>query len=164
MNSKIFSQFCIALILSLFDQIIAETEEVEVLSRKFDVEPGGETKSYIGEGDGLKCEFTYACQGGTLEEWLMEIWKKPDGHYTCLVERTEGFGHSYIYFENFKLKVTGGKITSETIYDGNGNAVVNTEDKERYKKHKHSIEDGEDFEHGLIKIEAIISRKKHHEL
>lgn len=53
MNMKIFFQFFIALLPSFMEYILVKAvEEADVFSETFDVEPGGETKSYVGQGVG----------------------------------------------------------------------------------------------------------------
>ncbi|XP_045156838.1 myeloid-derived growth factor-like [Mercenaria mercenaria] len=163
MDIKLSGQLCLALLLSFLEQmLVSATQEDTVFYETFDVEPGGEVKTFTAHVDGLKCEFSYACQGGTLEEWAMSINHEKDGHYTCVVERPEGHPHSYIFFEEFQLKVSGGAIREAFIYSSGDPPKPLGNDE--YEIHKHHIENTDNFKHGLNGIHAVISRKKHREL
>ncbi|CAH8429550.1 unnamed protein product [Schistosoma rodhaini] len=76
------------------------------IKKEFSVQPGGKKYSSTIERDGIKCTFTYECQGGTNEKWHMILSKiRDDKGYGCVVERS-GSQTSYIYFQSFKLDVT----------------------------------------------------------
>ncbi|CAH8468301.1 unnamed protein product [Schistosoma turkestanicum] len=85
------------------DGIFGETSSIK---KEFSVQPGGKRYSLTIERDGIKCTFTYECQGGTNEKWHMILSKiRDDNGYGCVVERS-GSQTSYIFFQSFKLEVT----------------------------------------------------------
>ncbi|CAH8287075.1 unnamed protein product [Schistosoma haematobium] len=52
------------------------------IKKEFSVQPGGKKYSSTIERDGIKCTFTYECQGGTNEI-------RDDNGYGCVVERSD---------------------------------------------------------------------------
>lgn len=162
MNVKMSIQLCIFLLLLFINQVfLTVLEEEELFRENIDVHPGGDERSFLGRGGGLKCEFTYQCQGGTNEEWVMVIKREQDGHYTCLVERPENHPPSYLFFTDVRLKVNGGSIKSALIHGSDRHKEVN---ENEYKIHKHHVEFTDNFQHGLNSIYTVIHRKKHAEL
>merc|ERR1711893_338480 len=86
----------------LFCSVVNALEESH-----FDVTPGGSVHEFESSENGFKCRFTYACQGGTNEDWVMSIDTSGD-QYTCQVERPSGM--SYLFFQQFKLSIDGADI------------------------------------------------------
>ncbi|CAL8105118.1 unnamed protein product [Calicophoron daubneyi] len=75
------------------------------LKKEFSVTPGGRKYSVSLSRDDIKCTFTYACQGGTNENWQMTFLKiRGDSNYGCRVERA-GEGRSYLFFQSFELSI-----------------------------------------------------------
>lgn len=141
--------------------LVKAVEEATLFSETFDVEPGGQTGVFKGTAEGLECEFSYVCQGGTLEEWVMNIGRESDGYYTCEVERPEGHSHSYLYFEEFQMKISGGTIKEAIIF---GKDAHTPGDEQEYTVDKHIVENTDTFKNALNRVFVIVSRKKHPEL
>ncbi|XP_063259632.1 myeloid-derived growth factor [Prinia subflava] len=82
----------------------------------FDVRPGGEVHSFSrGLGD-FSCTFTYSAQGGTNEQWQMNVAVSEDsnGLFSCSIWRPQG--KSYLFFTQFKAEVKGAKIEHAMAY------------------------------------------------
>ncbi|XP_054756634.1 myeloid-derived growth factor-like [Lytechinus pictus] len=85
-------------------------EEPKVLTETFDVRPGGESHKVEKALGSFKCKFVYVAQGGTNEEWDIILSKDEFGAYSCTVVRPGGT--SYIFFQQFKMKIAGARLTS----------------------------------------------------
>ncbi|NWH58796.1 MYDGF factor, partial [Geococcyx californianus] len=82
---------------------------------EFDVRPGGEVHSFSRSLGDYTCTFTYAAQGGTNEQWQMNIGVSEDDlFFSCSVWRPQG--KSYLFFTQFKAEVKGAKIEYATAY------------------------------------------------
>nr|XP_009676464.1 PREDICTED: UPF0556 protein C19orf10 homolog [Struthio camelus australis] len=61
------------------------------------------------------CTFTYSAQGGTNEQWQMNIGVSEDNLlFSCSVWRPQG--KSYLFFTQFKAEVKGAKIEHAMAY------------------------------------------------
>lgn len=84
---------------------------------EFDVVPGGQKRSFGEKLNGVSCEFTYVCQGGTKEQWHLIISKEDTGDYVCEVERpgpTDAL--SYLFFQEFKVTVAGKSLANGIVF------------------------------------------------
>ncbi|NXL97902.1 MYDGF factor, partial [Tyrannus savana] len=61
------------------------------------------------------CTFTYSAQGGTNEQWQMNVGiSEDDGLFSCSIWRPQG--KSYLFFTQFKAEVKGAKIEHAMAY------------------------------------------------
>ncbi|NXD00753.1 MYDGF factor, partial [Certhia familiaris] len=61
------------------------------------------------------CTFTYSAQGGTNEQWQMNVGVSEDsGLFSCSIWRPQG--KSYLFFTQFKAEVKGAKIEYAMAY------------------------------------------------
>ncbi|XP_016159923.1 PREDICTED: myeloid-derived growth factor [Ficedula albicollis] len=68
----------------------------------------------VPKGD-FSCTFTYSAQGGTNEQWQMNVGVSEDsGLFSCSVRRPQG--KSYLFFTQFKAEVKGAKIEYAMAY------------------------------------------------
>jgi len=74
---------------------------------KFSLRPGVPGNAEVSL-DGYQCRFEYTVDGGSSEEWQMEITKKGNSEYLCTVGRPT----SYLYFKDFLISASKGVITS----------------------------------------------------
>ncbi|NXA53484.1 MYDGF factor, partial [Nothocercus julius] len=75
----------------------------------FDVRPGGMVHSFSRSLGDYTCTFTYSAQGGTNEQWQMNVGISEDNLlFSCSVWRPQG--KSYLFFTQFKAEVKGAKI------------------------------------------------------
>ncbi|XP_051666479.1 myeloid-derived growth factor [Manacus candei] len=81
----------------------------------FDVRPGGEVHSFSRSLGDYSCTFTYSSQGGTNEQWQMNVGISEDnGLFSCSIWRPQG--KSYLFFTQFKAEVKGAKIEYAMAY------------------------------------------------
>ncbi|KAL7993051.1 hypothetical protein Chor_017307 [Crotalus horridus] len=80
----------------------------ESVTADFDVRPGGMVHSYSQNLGDVACNFTYAAQGGTNEQWEMIIGVSDD--------KTLPQGKSYLFFTQFKAEMKGAKIKYAMAY------------------------------------------------
>ncbi|XP_009470184.1 PREDICTED: UPF0556 protein C19orf10 homolog [Nipponia nippon] len=84
----------------------------ETRTAGFDVRAGGLLLFFQGD---YTCTFTYSAQGGTNEQWQMNIGVSEDNLlFSCSVWRPQG--KSYLFFTQFKAEVTGAKIEYAMAY------------------------------------------------
>ncbi|XP_050177178.1 myeloid-derived growth factor [Myiozetetes cayanensis] len=84
-------------------------------SAGFDVRPGGEVHSFSRSLGDHSCTFTYSAQGGTNEQWQMNVGiSEDDGLFSCSIWRPQG--KSYLFFTQFKAEVKGAKIEHAMAY------------------------------------------------
>ncbi|NXO28116.1 MYDGF factor, partial [Cisticola juncidis] len=64
----------------------------------------------------FSCTFTYSAQGGTNEQWQMNVAVSEDnnGLFSCSIWRPQG--KSYLFFTQFKAEVKGAKIEYAMAY------------------------------------------------
>ncbi|XP_031459807.1 myeloid-derived growth factor [Phasianus colchicus] len=87
----------------------------EASTAEFDVRPGGEVHSFSRSLGDYTCTFTYSAQGGTNEQWQMNIGVSEDNLlFSCSVWRPQG--KSYLFFTQFKSEVKGAKIEYAMAY------------------------------------------------
>ncbi|KAM6040152.1 myeloid-derived growth factor [Theristicus caerulescens] len=87
----------------------------EPSTAEFDVRPGGEVHSFSRSLGDYTCTFTYSAQGGTNEQWQMNIGVSEDNLlFSCSVWRPQG--KSYLFFTQFKAEVKGAKIEYAMAY------------------------------------------------
>uniref|UniRef100_A0A8C9ES29 Myeloid derived growth factor n=1 Tax=Pavo cristatus TaxID=9049 RepID=A0A8C9ES29_PAVCR len=87
----------------------------EASTTEFDVRPGGEVHSFSRSLGDYTCTFTYSAQGGTNEQWQMNIGVSEDNLlFSCSVWRPQG--KSYLFFTQFKAEVKGAKIEYAMAY------------------------------------------------
>jgi hypothetical protein len=102
-----------------------------VLSEQFDVKPhvpGAVSKEVTVGKQRFKCEFTYACTGGSLEAWDIDVltsssWNdgKEQVQLECVVARPNP--PSYIVFTEFQIAFKGPKtmtVTGADVADNDG--------------------------------------------
>ncbi|NXV83177.1 MYDGF factor, partial [Atlantisia rogersi] len=81
----------------------------------FDVRPGGEVHSFSRSLGDYTCTFTYSAQGGTNEQWQMNIGVNEDNQFfSCSIWRPQG--KSYLFFTQFEAEVKGAKIEYAMAY------------------------------------------------
>ncbi|XP_066492286.1 myeloid-derived growth factor [Tiliqua scincoides] len=89
--------------------------EEGVTTAEFDVRPGGMVHSFSKSLGDYTCTFTYAAQGGTNEQWQMNVGVSEDNQlFSCSVVRPQG--QSYLFFTQFKGEVKGAKIEYGMAY------------------------------------------------
>lgn len=153
----LFLLVCFMFRVGLCDNVGNTLEEE---SAHFDVKPGGEINVYTRDWDGFHCIFTYACQGGTKEQWMMTLKRSINKKYSkCLVFRPSG--NSYLFFEQFSVQIKGPQIQSAKLLANNGKPLS----PEQYKieKSKNTVtHTNEKFNSELtfIEIDAIRHKKK----
>ncbi|NWW13595.1 MYDGF factor, partial [Oreocharis arfaki] len=82
---------------------------------EFDVRPGGVVHSFSRSLGDYGCTFTYSAQGGTNEQWQMNVGVSEDnGLFSCSIWRPQG--KSYLFFTQFKAEVKGAKIEYAMAY------------------------------------------------
>ncbi|KAM8987052.1 myeloid-derived growth factor [Ara ararauna] len=82
---------------------------------EFDVRPGGEVHAFSRSLEDYTCTFTYSAQGGTNEQWQMNVGVSEDNQlFSCSVWRPQG--KSYLFFTQFKAEVKGAKIEYAMAY------------------------------------------------
>ncbi|NWR07641.1 MYDGF factor, partial [Paradoxornis webbianus] len=82
---------------------------------EFDVRPGGVVHSFSRSLGDYGCTFTYSAQGGTNEQWQMNVGTGQDNAlFSCTVWRPQG--KSYLFFTQFKAEVKGAKIEYAMAY------------------------------------------------
>ncbi|XP_066062007.1 myeloid-derived growth factor [Chamaea fasciata] len=82
---------------------------------EFDVRPGGVVHSFSRSLGDYGCTFTYSAQGGTNEQWQMNVGTSEDNAlFSCTVWRPQG--KSYLFFTQFKAEVKGAKIEYAMAY------------------------------------------------
>ncbi|XP_061871260.1 myeloid-derived growth factor isoform X1 [Colius striatus] len=86
----------------------------EPSSAGFDVRPGGEVHSFSRSLGDYTCTFTYSAQGGTNEQWQMNVGVSEDNLFSCSIWRPQG--KSYLFFTQFKAEVKGAKIEHAMAY------------------------------------------------
>ncbi|GAB1606570.1 myeloid-derived growth factor-like [Argonauta hians] len=131
--------------------VISAKEE----STQFDVKPGGQVNDYVKEWNGFKCKFTYVCQGGTKEEWMITM-KSTKKSFICSVYRPSG--SSYLFFQEFNLQIQGAQLQEVTAF-GNSNALQSVEYKVDNTQNSVSSVAGK-FKSELTKIVAKGQKKK----
>lgn len=92
----------------------------------FDVKPGAGSQQHSEDLEGFLCMFSYKAQGGTKEEWAITLSKDSGGReWMCSVERPSG--HSYLFFEEFKLQISGARLEETVLERKPGTALLNAE-------------------------------------
>ncbi|XP_057274758.1 myeloid-derived growth factor [Pezoporus wallicus] len=87
----------------------------EPSAARFDVRPGGGVHSFSRSLEERTCTFTYSAQGGTNEQWQMNVGVSEDKQlFSCSVWRPQG--KSYLFFTQFKAEVKGAKIEYAMAY------------------------------------------------
>merc|ERR1711963_61670 len=81
----------------------------ESLQDQFYVKPGGQAMIFEKEWKGFKCTFEYKAQGGTHEQWQVSI-EDDGGNVMCTIARGQT---SYLFFETFKMSLSGGGLKLE---------------------------------------------------
>ncbi|NWY44899.1 MYDGF factor, partial [Sylvia atricapilla] len=82
---------------------------------EFDVRPGGVVHSFSRSLGDFGCTFTYSAQGGTNEQWQMNVgMSEDDALFSCTIWRPQG--KSYLFFTQFKAEVKGAKIEYAMAY------------------------------------------------
>ncbi|KAM4658424.1 myeloid-derived growth factor [Amazona ochrocephala] len=82
---------------------------------EFDVRPGGGVHAFSRSLEDYTCTFTYSAQGGTNEQWQMNVGVSEDNQlFSCSVWRPQG--KSYLFFTQFKAEVKGAKIEHAMAY------------------------------------------------
>ncbi|NWW69089.1 MYDGF factor, partial [Ifrita kowaldi] len=76
--------------------------------------PGAAPSTAEFDGD-YGCTFTYSAQGGTNEQWQMNVGVSEDNAlFSCSIWRPQG--KSYLFFTQFKAEVKGAKIEYAMAY------------------------------------------------
>uniref|UniRef100_A0A8C1TT18 Myeloid-derived growth factor n=1 Tax=Cyprinus carpio TaxID=7962 RepID=A0A8C1TT18_CYPCA len=112
-----------------------------------------------------KCTFTYACQGGTNEQWQMSVGLSDDDQmFSCSVWRPQG--KSYLFFTQFKAEIKGAKIEYAAAYSqmavGGQRDVALKE--EEYIVSESSVTHREGKFHSELSKLTVIGRTRHDEL
>lgn len=97
--------FVFVVCLSVF---CVECKKNEAVHEVFDVKPGGTQHEFEHKAFGITCKFTYVCQGGTNEEWVLDM-EKAGNIVICSIARP--IGSSYLFFQQFKVEAIGGILT-----------------------------------------------------
>lgn len=94
---------------SVFASIDDLAKSSAAVQTTVDIKPGAgrqEANETLGE---FVCTFGYKAQGGTKEEWSLSITANVAAkEWLCTVERPSG--KSYLFFEEFKLGVSGARL------------------------------------------------------
>ncbi|XP_033926891.1 myeloid-derived growth factor [Melopsittacus undulatus] len=87
----------------------------EPSAAEFDVRPGGGVHTFSRSLGDRACTFTYSAQGGTNEQWQMNVGVGEDKQlFSCSIWRPQG--KSYLFFTQFKAEVKGAKIEYAMAY------------------------------------------------
>lgn len=134
--------------------------EDQIKVAEFDVKPGGMVQTHAEEWDDFKCTFTYTCQGGTNEKWVVGITRNTDQtEYSCVVERRGHGGKSYLFFQEFHMKVEGVQLKEADVESEQGVDLKPEEYSVNYDKN--SVEHvKEKFQSQLSKLEVYGTRAK----
>merc|ERR1712137_184463 len=68
--------------------------------------------------DDVTCTFTYAVNGGSSEDWIIEVEKDDRGDFMCLIGRPNP--PTYLFFNSFEVKITGGDIDQVAVHHNSG--------------------------------------------
>ncbi|XP_014776918.1 myeloid-derived growth factor [Octopus bimaculoides] len=140
-------------VISLFGFVSVVLSDEE--STQFDVKPGGQVNDYVKEWKGFQCKFTYVCQGGTKEEWMITLKRKKKS-FSCTVYRPSG--SSYLFFQEFNLQIQGAQIQEANAF-GNSNAL--SADEYKIDKSQNSVSQvAGKFKSELTKLEVKGSLQK----
>lgn len=93
--------------------VLASLKEMQQMkaanTQAVDIRPGAGRQEVVGTLDKFVCKFHYKAQGGTNEQWSMSIAANAGTkEWLCTVERPSG--SSYLFFEEFKLEITGAHL------------------------------------------------------
>merc|ERR1712189_101881 len=120
---------------------LAEVDHHE--THEFWVYPGGEEHTHTQSKGSFSCSFTYTANGGTNESWEMTLGVNTEGNaYSCTVGTPRGT--TYLYFEDFEIKVDGATIEHTEIY-GNENRRLPSGEARASGNYK--FVSGSDFNH-----------------
>uniref|UniRef100_J3S5G6 UPF0556 C19orf10-like protein n=1 Tax=Crotalus adamanteus TaxID=8729 RepID=J3S5G6_CROAD len=137
----------------------------ESVTTDFDVRPGGMVHSYSQNLGDVACNFTYAAQGGTNEQWEMIIGVSDDKTlFSCSIWRPQG--KSYLFFTQFKAEMKGAKIKYAMAYSAAG--VGGQEDvplkEEEFLVTEQTVSHREGKFHSQLAKLMIVAEKSHDEL
>ncbi|KAK3602274.1 hypothetical protein CHS0354_022015 [Potamilus streckersoni] len=126
----------------------------------FEVRPGGEKLEHKKEWDGFTCKFTYQCQGGTKENWVMSINRNSEKRkFVCTIERPDGM--SYLFFQHFEASIEGADAVEIEVYGPHGKDLKSEEYTVDLMNRK--VTEGSKFSSQLDKI-VIYALKPQEEL
>lgn len=129
----------------------------EVKSFDFDVKPGGARNHFETEQwHGITCKFTYVCQGGTDEHWLISLRRDDDFDYKCVIERPEGKPPSYLFFQEFQVDVTGAKVENAEV---EGKKLLDTKEY-IVDRANNKVKNSDKFQSALNRVDIFLKRQK----
>ncbi|XP_052281572.1 myeloid-derived growth factor-like isoform X2 [Dreissena polymorpha] len=129
-----------------------------LVSESFFVSPGGHTNSHVEKSSGFACEFTYACQGGTNEEWVMTMQEDEEHHFSCSVSRPEHSPTSYLFFQHFEMAITGGHLKGAVVLGEKGKTC--NEDEYVTDTEKNLVYSASGFQSHLNSVFAVFTRHR----
>lgn len=121
-----------------------------------DIKPGAGRQEVLEKLGGFVCKFHYKAQGGTKEEWSLSISSsEAKKEFLCSIERPSG--KSYLFFEEFKLEVSGARLQTVLLEKEPG--VVLSEVEYAVNKKENSVQDSPGkFNSQLSKVQ-VYARK-----
>jgi len=114
----------------------ANGDDPEEYADTFFVKPGAGKLSVQAELKNYVCKFSYAAQGGTHEEWHVQMQLVAGQAVTCSVERQ---GSSYLFFESFEMELTGPNVAIQDVDLKNQNRDNKPLGSEEYVKGKTTV-------------------------
>ena len=73
----------------------------------------------------VTCSFEYAANGGSSEEWIIELAENSIGEIVCTIARPHP--PSYLYFNSFTISITGGEIENAEIKGNAGTLSIESD-------------------------------------
>lgn len=149
----------LSVVFALF-MLVTITSADDVKSADFDVIPGGARNHFQSEEwHGITCTFTYVCQGGTKEHWVITVRRDDDFNYKCVVERPEGLSVSYLFFQEFRIDVTGAVVEGAEV---EGKDVYHPLNEEQFivDKENNLVRSSPKFGNELNRIDVFLKRQK----
>lgn len=133
----------------------------EVVSGAFNVIPGGAKLSHSEKWEDITCQFTYVCQGGTSEEWVIVIRAESDGTYVCEVNRPEEV--SYLFFQEFQVEIHGATILDGLMF-GPNHETLGKPDEFIVDTQRQKVSSAAGFKNSLNRVMVVLKKKSRHEL
>jgi len=120
-----------------------------------DVKPGAGRQVVEERWGEFSCVFEYKSQGGTNEQWSLTMARNKKGtEWLCTVERPSGL--SYLFFEEFKLRVAGADL-QEFLLESKPGVSLRLEE---YIMEENYVQQSDKFNSQLTKVQIFATSKK----
>eukprot|EP01095_Lingulamoeba_sp_RSL-Kostka_P002285 TRINITY_DN13131_c0_g1_i1.p1 TRINITY_DN13131_c0_g1~~TRINITY_DN13131_c0_g1_i1.p1 ORF type:complete len:144 (-),score=26.61 TRINITY_DN13131_c0_g1_i1:179-610(-) len=121
-----------------------------VESRVFNLKPDAPDTVTVSSG-GVSCSFSYSTHGGSSENWEILLEGNEDT-FACFIGRPNSY--SYLYFNNFKVEITGSNIQNIEIQD-NHSPLISGKD---YEMSNNIVSSTDEFK-GTVSVFQIFGSK-----